>query len=58
MGPIPVNATPGSSFDASLSIYEDGILGNEYIQHFTLQYVKGGKISLASDDGYRFVIRF
>ena len=58
VGPIPVNATPGSSFDASLSIYEDGILGNEYIQHFTLQYVKGGKISLASDDGYRFVIRF
>lgn len=57
VGPIPVNVMPGDSFDATLSVFNEGIEFPSNL-HFTVQSVQGGKLVLESDNGYRFVTRF
>ena len=57
VGPIPADVKEGDSFDASLLFFYQGIPVEDEMS-MTVQYIKDGKISLASNSGYRLVTRY
>lgn len=57
VGPVPVNAVAGDSFDAIIMTFYEGHK-EEIGLRLTVQSIEGGKIDLLSTEGHRFVFRF
>lgn len=59
IGPIPLDATAGSSFTADVTTYVEGVeTGTVENCLLTVQYIEDGMMSLVSDEGDRYVFRF
>ena len=59
IGPIPVDATAGTTFPSTVSTFVAGV-ETETIENcnLTVQYISSGIMSLVSDEGVRYVFRF
>ena len=59
LGPVPADAVVGTTFDAALSVFENGALtGTPREGRFIVSSLSGGMMNLVTDEGDRYVFRF
>ena len=59
LGPIPTTISVGTTFDATLTEYVEGVQnGTPAAGRYTVNSLSGGMMNLVSDEGNRIVVRY